>query len=151
MSDGYVNKCKECCKEETKKTYQDNKQKEDFRDKQRKRGREKYHRLYVGKVKTSIDTVKEYNKKYPEKYKAKYISQYLKKPFEGAERHHWSYNLEHAKNVIWLNTKDHNKVHRFIIYDQERFMYRRFDNNILLDTIESHEKFIRECLISKED
>ncbi len=75
----------------------------------------------------------------------------MKKPFEDAEKHHWSYNLEHVKDVIWLTKKDHNKAHRFIIYDQERFMYRRYDNNILLDTIESHETFIRACIVNEED
>ena len=43
------------------------------------------------------------------------------------------------------------KAHRFIIYDQERFMYRRFDNNILLDTKENHEAFILECIQNQED
>ena len=43
------------------------------------------------------------------------------------------------------------KAHRFLIYDQERFMYRRYDNNMLLDTKESHEAFIRHCIEHKED
>ena len=73
------------------------------------------------------------------------------KPFEGAEKHHWSYNIEHAKDVIWLSKKDHMKSHRFIIYDQERFMYRRFDTNILLDTKESHLEFINYCILNYED
>lgn len=43
------------------------------------------------------------------------------------------------------------KGHRFIIYDQERKMYRRFDNNILLDTKEAHYQFIQYCIATFED
>jgi hypothetical protein len=75
----------------------------------------------------------------------------MKKPFGDAEKHHWSYNEEHASDIIWLTKKHHNKAHRFIVYDQERKMYRRYDNNILLDTKETHEKFILDCIINQED
>ena len=40
--------------------------------------------------------------------------------------------------------KDHNTAHRFIIYDQERMMYRRIDTLELLDTKEKHYDFIKE-------
>jgi len=73
------------------------------------------------------------------------------KPFEGAEKHHWSYNSEHYKDVIWLSTKDHKKAHRFIIYDQERMMYRRIDNLQLLDTKEYHEGYIKSIILTEED
>jgi hypothetical protein len=43
------------------------------------------------------------------------------------------------------------KGHRFIVYDQERKMYRRFDNNELLDNKKSHEIFIKWCIENKED
>ena len=89
--------------------------------------------------------------KYPEKKLVHIKCHKLIKPFEGAEKHHWSYNIEHAKDVIWLSKKDHMKAHRFIIYDQERFMYRRFDTNILLDTKESHLEFITFCINNYED
>lgn len=79
------------------------------------------------------------------------MSRSLKKPFEGAEKHHWSYNEEHYKDVIWLSKKQHMKGHRFIIYDQERMMYRRYDNNVLLDTKEAHESFIKNCIETEED
>lgn len=149
--DGHVNKCKECCKEASNKIYHDNKKDESFIERERKRGRNKYHRLYVGTGKANPKSNSKYFEKYPEKYNAKKLSATLVKPFEDAEKHHWSYNIEHVKDVIWLTKKDHNKAHRFIIYDQERFMYRRYDNNILLDTIESHETFIRTCIVNEED
>lgn len=62
------------------------------------------------------------------------------------QKHHWSYNKEHAKDVIFLSKADHYKAHRFIIYDQERMMYRRCDTLELLDTKESHLEFIKSKL-----
>ena len=151
MTDGHLNKCKECCKESAISNYNKKIADPNFVIKERKRGRNKYHRLYEGTGKANPKSNSKYFEKYPEKYNAKKLSATLVKPFEDAEKHHWSYNLEHVKDVIWLTKKDHNKAHRFIIYDQERFMYRRYDNNILLDTIESHETFIRACIVNEED
>ena len=151
MPDGYVNKCKECNIKDVKGNYIDNKSKEGFIEKERKRGRQKYHRLYVGTGKSKPKNNEKYLEKYPEKKKCNSLSGSLKKPFECAEKHHWSYNIEHAKDVIWLSKKHHNKAHRFIVYDQERFMYRRFDTNVLLDTKELHETFILDCINNQED
>jgi len=151
MSDGHVNKCKECNKKDIKGNYLVNIQKEGYIEKERKRAREKHHRLYSGTGKANSTSIKRYFTKYPEKKKATSMSGNLKKPFEGAEKHHWSYNEEHYKDVIWLTKKEHMKGHRFIVYDQERMMYRRYDNNILLDTKEAHELFIKDCIKNKED
>ena len=151
MGDGYLNKCKVCTKKDVKGNYDVNIQDTNFITKERKRGREKYHRLYLGTGKANIEESKRYYLKYPEKEKAKNYSQHLNKPFDGAEKHHWSYNEEHYKDVIWLSKKQHMKGHRFIIYDQERMMYRRYDNNVLLDTKEAHETFIKNCIETEED
>ena len=151
MGDGHLNKCKVCTKNDVKQKYIENSTDHLFLEKERKRGRQKYHRLYVGNGKVNKKSLMNYVNKYPEKKKALSLSGKLKKPFEGAEKHHWSYNLEHAKDVIWLTKKQHMKAHRFIIYDPERFMYRRYDNNVLLDTKEAHELFINDCIINLED
>lgn len=151
MKDGHLNKCKECNKKDVSKNYETNKSVEGFIEKERKRGRNKYHRLYVGTGKAKPESNKRYFEKYPEKQRANSASSSILKPFEGAEKHHWSYNKEHYKDVIFLTKKHHNKAHRFIIYDQEQMMYRRCDNNILLDTKEAHELFIKECIETKED
>lgn len=151
MADGHVNKCKDCNKNDVKGNYLVNLTKDGFIEKERKRSRMKYHRLYVGKYNAVFRDPKKYQRKYPEKRKAVTMSGSLKKPFEGAERHHWSYNEEHYKDVIWLTKKEHMKGHRFIVYDQERMMFRRFDNNLLLDTKEQHELFIKDCIKNQED
>lgn len=43
----------------------------------------------------------------------------------------------HYKDIIELSVSDHALLHRNMIYDQERMMYRNTDG-ILLDTKESH-------------
>ena len=77
-----------------------------------------------------------YRYKYPEKYKAHSNSQRL--PCEkGNQLHHWSYNEEHWKDCIELSVANHALLHRYIKYDQERYMYRNLEG-ILLDTKQSH-------------
>ena len=86
--------------------------------------------------------------KYSEKRAAKNKSQQVKRQSE--EIHHWSYNPEHHKDVLHLTRRDHNKAHRFIIYDQERMMHRTIDGE-LLDTRERHEKHIFKMIKNMPD
>jgi len=149
--DGYVNKCKICNKKDVLENYKNNILDPNFIIKERKRGREKHLRLYSGKYKVNKTSIKNWKAKYPEKVNAKNKSQHMVKPFEGAEKHHWSYNEEHYKDIIWLSKKEHMKAHRFIIYDQEQMMYRRTDNNELLYTKEHHENYIKHKILIEED
>lgn len=153
MKDGRLNKCILCNKKDTLENYASKKNDPNFIIQERKRGREKHLRLYSGKTHKNYNHKANWVAKYPEKLKAARNSQSMSKhkPFEGAEKHHWSYNEEHYKDVLWLSTKDHKKAHRFIIYDQERMMYRRTDNNILLDTKEHHEVYIKSKILTEED
>lgn len=153
---GYQKRCKNCTKQESKRRLEEIKSDPELYQKEQRRHREKYHRLgYKEKHKPSAESKKaimdRYRKKYPEKQAAKNASVNMSAPFEGAEKHHWSYNEEHFTDVSWLTNKEHEKCHRFIIYDQERKMYRRFDTNELLDTKERHEQFIQWCIQNKED
>jgi hypothetical protein len=151
MAGGRVNKCKDCTKKEVKERYQSLSSNEDFIKSERKRGREKYYRLYTDiKPKKSVKqkAIKNHKQMYPEKYKAKIASQRI--PSNGNQNHHWSYNEEHWKDVINLTTKQHAKAHRFMVYDQERMMYRTL-SGILLDTRESHIKYIMDKIENEED
>lgn len=154
MVDGYLGKCKICAKKDVKERTDILRQDEEWVEKERKRGRDKYHRLnYISKTVNKTEKpkhTKNWKNKYPEKVKAVASAQSVEVP-KGLHRHHWSYNEEHYKDIIPLILKEHYKAHRFIIYDQERFMYRRYDTNELLDTKDKHEKFIRWCIENLED
>ena len=141
MADGYLNKCRDCSKKENAERQAKLLSTPEGLEKERNRHREKYHRLgYKEKHKQSTEqsrksTIK-FRKNYPEKYKAHSSSQRL--PCEkGNQLHHWSYNEEHWKDCIELNVADHALLHRYIKYDQERYMYRNLDG-VLLDTKQIH-------------
>jgi hypothetical protein len=151
MSDGYLNKCKDCAKKDVSDRVSILKNDSDWIENERERGREKHHRLYKGRNLQHKESKLNWKIKYPEKKSATIACQYLEKEFEGAERHHWSYNEQHYKDVIWLTKKEHMKGHRFLVYDQERMMYRRYDTNELLDTKEIHLEFIKDCIKNKKD
>lgn len=163
MSDGHVNKCKTCNKNDIHKNYEDNVKKEGWIEKEQKRGREKYHRLNYKETRKIEDykeiyekITKKHRKQFPEKYKAHNKLAYEVKSGKililiNNHAHHWSYNEEHYYDIIILTEKEHNKVHRFLIYDQERFMYRRSDTYELLDGKEKHKSFIDFVLTTKED
>ena len=148
MSDGHLNKCKVCTKDDTKKRLEELVNDKEWYESEKKRHREKYYRLdYKEKHKPTSEEKKEtmtrYIEKYPEKHKAKIaIGRSYKQ--QGYHQHHWSYNDEHLVDVISLEIKDHYFLHRHIIYDQERMMYRRIDTMVLLDTKEEHLKYFQE-------
>ena len=147
MGDGHLNKCKTCCKrqaDEREKRLRDN---SDWLEKEKTRGKEKYHRLYKKqnkeprKQRTKLvsrkETYNRYKAKYPEKILATSAVQHLERTFEKSHFHHWSYNEEHRKDVIELSEKEHNLLHRGMIYDQDLKMYRNSKGE-LLDSKQSH-------------
>ena len=149
MADGHLGKCKECTKSQSDARDKMLRKDSEYLAKEKKRGREKYHRLYSdGRHYPNAEDKKryvtKYKEKYPEKQLAKQLSQHLFKMNKENHLHHWSYNKEHSKDVIELTRTEHSKLHRYLIYDQERMMYRRIDSNILLDTRELHENYIKE-------
>ena len=150
MGDGYLGKCKICTRKDTKERVELLAENDPlFIEKERKRHRDKYYRLgYKEKHKPTTEKKKEvvnrYKSKYPEKYKAKNLSQSL--PCEkGNHLHHWSYNIEDAKDCIELNLKDHALIHRFLKYDQGTFKYKTLKGD-LLNTKERHLDYINSVL-----
>lgn len=145
MIDGTLNKCKDCTKaythqrETVLKVIDPN-----YSTKERERCRNKYHRLYKG-IKANPENKKkimnEYALRYPEKEKAKFVSASIPVP-KGFNKHHWSYNEEHYKDVIIIESVEHQKIHRFLIYDKTEKMYKTLEGT-LLDTREKHEKYIQ--------
>lgn len=140
MADGHFNKCKECANKDYR-VYRKHKLDTDptFKEKERKRGRERHRKFYSNIRKSSGEQKKcdeKYAERFPEKRRAKNSSKYITTK-KGYNNHHWSYNIEHFKDVISLLYTEHYKLHRYMIYDQERMMYRTLQG-VLLDTREKH-------------
>lgn len=144
--DGLNPKCKACSIESELKRQNRLKNNEAYKKSERERSLKRYHDVVKHRVKNKEAKEKirkTYYEKFPEKRLAQKISSLLPKK-KGHNLHHWSYNSEHLTSLIELPIKDHHKLHRYIIYDQERMMYRRSDNNELLDTKEKHEAYYSE-------
>jgi hypothetical protein len=142
----YRKECKNCFNLKSKNNFYKNRLNLDFVESERKRATEKYYRLYS----TSLFKRNKYNlneshkKKYPEKYKAADATKKIR--VKGFHCHHWNYNKEYFKDIIYLTHKDHLQIHRFLIYDEDKKIYKTIDN-ILLDTKEKHLKYINTKLI----
>jgi hypothetical protein len=142
--------CKACVKKRVKARADILKQDPAWVEKERERGRLKFHRLYKD-TKPNPEVRKRatanYKAKFPEKIKATAAADVLGKK-DGLHNHHWSYNQIHWKDVVQINHVDHATAHRFMIYDQERMMYRTKDG-ILLDTKEAHIDYINQFISEK--
>ena len=139
MLDGHLGKCKECTKKDVSENIEAKKNNPEWVEKENARGREKYYRLGNKKPtkEQRSEIMKRYYDRYPEKRKCR-LSSITKKGFEA---HHWSYNIEHTKDVIYLSPKDHAMIHRFLKYDTGNKMYRDMRGN-LLNTRAAHESYI---------
>jgi len=142
MKDGHLNKCKECTKIDSLNQYNILKQNPEWIEKERERGRKKYHKYKyksnpIYKQKAQL----KYREKYPEKYKAASISQHIKKLRE--HRHHWSYQKQHWKDVIHLKMLTHYLLHRHLIYDQKTKLFKTKEGK-LLDSKQKHIDYLKE-------
>lgn len=149
MGDGLLGKCKACTRADTAKRVAEKSKDPEWVEKEAARQREKARRLGKTWKKPSSSQRRVYE--YPEKVAARNLSQRIKPSVAGNQMHHWSYNTEDARDVIELTTREHGKAHRFLVYDQERKMYREHDTMVLLDTREKHEAYIRKMIEEKED
>lgn len=144
-SDGHAGSCKACIKAASHNRFIEKMKDPILAEKEKARNRQRGRVKYV-----NPDNNKNWIKKFPEKRRASSAANVVKPP-EGMQRHHWSYNDADFLDVIFLTFKQHKKAHRFMVYDQETKMYRRYDTLELLNTREKHEIFIKGVIENKPD
>ena len=134
MADGHLNKCKECAKRDVRKDYLEKSKYEEYMEKERARGREKYHRLGYANVKTDAKRLKE--KKYASLRNARRM---FNSAPPNTELHHWNYNIK--TQVVCLDKRVHRRVHQLIEFNLDLGYY--FWNGQPLDTIEKHLEVVK--------
>jgi hypothetical protein len=127
--------CKDCRKERARARYNELCKDDEYMEKERARGREKYRRLYAG-TKTEAKAIKE--KKYPSLRSArKSFHVTLSRDFE---LHHWNYNLTDC--VLVLEKRLHRRLHQSITLNMDKGIYYRGDEK--LDTIDKHMQVVQD-------
>lgn len=136
MGDGHLNKCKSCTKMHSKERhYKKYLSDPEFVEKERERGREKYHRLGYRERQAEI------NNSYPWKRDQRYKNLYKRLLSRGLiseteNAHHWNY--KDINSVFILDKKDHRFIHTKIEVDIDLMLFRDRDTKSVLYNIEDH-------------
>lgn len=136
MADGHVNKCKTCNKSDVKKDYYRKTKNPEFVEKERERGKEKYHRLNYKERSKVLNS----DKPWKQSQKYKNLSRKFKIP-KGFELHHWNYNDEFLEDVIVLKIKQHRQAHTHLKLDMSVLMFKTSIGE-LLSTKEKHIEYL---------
>lgn len=118
MSDGHLNKCKDCTKKDVHKDYMRKSADESWMEKERARGREKFHRL--GYKRCSFKT----RELLPCEGDIHRMVKAIGFDVLGKELHHWNYNFPYS--VFILSRKAHHRIHNaiYVNYD-DKFCYTK--------------------------
>lgn len=135
MSDGHLNKCKECAKKDVRDHYSECVLNDSYVEKERERGRIKYAKY-------------KYNKNNNERG-CRDCASYLKKrgfDMRNKEVHHWNYNKNH--DVFILGRRAHSLVHKYIVFDESTKLFRLKSDMSLIDTKEKHYNLIKDIFLT---
>lgn len=117
MADGHLNKCKLCTKRDVHKNYIEKSKDVSYVEKERKRGRDKYHRL-------------NYKSKHNPKFKysiLKNIACKVRKiigiDLTSKELHHWNYLGYNEKCAFVLSRTSHKLIHKYVHARTNKFLY----------------------------
>lgn len=135
MADGHLNKCKECAKKDVSQNYEKNIQSEEYVEKERERCRDKYRRLYAGRLEKTHSHMENSSTRRELTQKGVVIER-------GMEVHHWNYNKR--LSVFILTAREHKKVHRGLVFDEGSGCFK--NGEILLDTAERHRQYIADTI-----
>ena len=129
--------CKECRKEVLKKRYHEKSKDPNWVESERKRHREKYHRLNYKEKQLEWDKEKVWKK--TSAYKN--LSRDLKIP-KGIHAHHWNYANDKLRDVVLMDDKDHKAFHQLIELDIEKRIFKIKETGEYLDSRNKHLCFI---------
>jgi hypothetical protein len=134
MSDGHLNKCKNCTKKDSKITLELKTSTTEGLEKERARHREKYKRLGYK------DKQKKWDEKRPHTKSSKYknLSRNNKIP-KGFEIHHWNYLDIFLEDFFILPIKEQRKAHTFL--NKLNNIFEGLNGEIL-DTREKHFNYL---------
>ena len=119
MKDGRLNKCIECTKIDVKKRSVELMKDPIEIEKERSRSKEKYHRLGYREKQKEWDK----DKKWKNSSACKNLNRDLKIQ-KGYEAHHWNYDDIFLKDVFIMETKEHRQLHKLLILDIEKKIFK---------------------------
>lgn len=144
MLDGHLNKCKACTKKDVALYYSEKSKSEDWMNKERERGREKYHRLgyYTKGIGGNMVSLNKIEGTTSRSLRARGYDT------KGKEAHHWNYN--EPKSVMLLTRKAHRRLHKFItVNTNDKYCYTNKGEK--LDTLEKSLEYYRNVLSQYDD